>query len=129
MGHRGQHGWESHCASTPHKRSDIKMKRKKASELRQCLERTKCGEQNVERIKCGENKMWREQNVERTTFPRLLGHKKKDTSFRSQQNSKLTLWRVFFFFVFFCFCFFKSSESDDNLTIFSLDPTRLKTKH
>ena len=25
--------------------------------------------------------------------------------------------------------FFKSSESDDSLTIFSLDPTRLKTKH
>ena len=53
----------------------------------------------------------------------ILGHKKKDNSFRSQQNSKLTLRRGFLF------CFFKSSESDDSLTIFSLDPTRLKTKH
>ena len=39
---------------------------------------------------------------------------KKDNSFRSQQHSKLTLWRGFLFV--------KSSESDDSLTIFSLDP-------
>ena len=49
-----------------------------------------------------------------------LGHNKIYNSFRSQPNSKLTLWHVF--------VFFKSSESDDSLTIFSLDPTRLKTK-
>ena len=39
--------------------------------------------------------------------------------------------QTFFGFLYFFYIYKapKSSESDDNLTIFSLDPTRLKTKH
>ena len=50
----------------------------------------------------------------------LLGHKKKIIV---SGHNKILNWRYGAGF------FFKSSESDDSRTIFSLDRTRLKTKH